>query len=618
MPNASKEITISYSQADSLLSKILEKFLSSTSTSTTSTEKEDKSARVKISKPQNREIHITTRKTIAHAIDVGENAVGKLIGDFWTTNGTRKEFSGAKVEETTIPRRALAKMGEYAFPDSTDVDKDKQIDHLLKKLSPSDATISSPKIESIKVRHLQNGSFKLFCWNEDSIENYTIKFHPNYTLIVEIDVDEPIKGRYRKFNDDKRYVLVKLQDKETNKDFWHIIFDLFDDPLGTIPDIILGSSYRFSSNGELTSGVAILAKISEMSSQESNNYGDIIKSSITAFLRRQEYEPIKIPKHLFKDISALREWHLGHPEQNKTQSLSDDVLKNLTGEYVYFTSKAPVEKGEIREFHRFIKARIDINIDGSVHFFGKDNRENEVRFNGICNYSSEEIIQIVLFEEGGGRFLTLQLYATQERLRSEKNISPLIGISLWKEDHLEGKIIALIRKNPDDKCEDLGIINVIPNNIQEARGKLNFNDNLYEGALSYLSGKTNRYLHTPKQFHKGPFRPHQENHRRLYFGLAYYLVCRKPDGYSPKKVEYALHEAYLHGFAASHFAGKPLKEAIKKIKSKTTNDGRPETLYNVLAQELESVLKEQEELKLCFQSEMQEFLEFAKKYWDFL
>lgn len=602
------KVSINFEQADLLRRKILEKYLSENSS-----ERQLKDSSTKIPHVKGIDIveYFTKKET---NLVLGEKAFREdLIRLFWDKDGNRqKDGQGSDIDNAHISREQFIKFGRCVYSENyTNNNSVEFITFLLNQLSPNSTLSKSSK----KIDLLRNETYCLFYRKDiDGPVVYDeIQFTETKTIVVKTNTTkDPYKGIYRHFNQDERYLLFKFQHE--GKDFWNMVFDLGEEP-GRIPEIILGSSYRFSAAGELTSGAVVLSKEPGADLNKTK-----VGNLVTNFLNREEYAPIKIPKRFFTDASSLEQWLIENTKKSK--SLDNEYLGKIAGEYVYFACKVPVEsQSPIPEYSRIIKAFLKINQNGSVEFSGPDNFTNEISFQGECQYSSlNEVLQINLYQEKGDRFLTLQAYIKKERLNVKLANSPVIGISIWKEEYLEGKIMALIPKNENDTCEDLGILSIRQADAQ-GYGALIDNDLLYNGVISYLSGKINRYLHTPKRFHEGPFRPHKQSHREAYFGLAYYLATScEPTDNSKKlswqtRVKSALREAYLHGFASNIFAGRPIEDALNQAKQKINSEGKVEPLYEELAQQLEEILAEQKKLKDCLTNEMTDFYEFAKRYW---
>ncbi|QMW05409.1 hypothetical protein [Spirosoma foliorum] len=631
------ESSITFAQADLLLGNLLEKFLLAPAPAYNDGEKILRAgkARGSIKDAQTRALNTDATDEIAHTLHIGENLVNKFVRTFWDTRGNRQKNGFAEVEQANVLNSTLYKLGKKAFPSIKEPEDHagyayellKKLSLLLEDLPPITGGVEpdkpAPNPTVNKINLLRKGSYRLFYRNvvDGSIGHNKIDFkeHTGKAGVVEISNGDKMifHGTYTAFNDD-RYLGIKL--KRRSKVVWSMNFDLGNDDSGAIPNIILGISHRFSPTDELISGAAVLTNLQEQA-----------ENVVTDFLNRQEYAPIKIPKEFFVTTSDMEKWLTSNSAKHKSTAhpfhMEDNLLKNLAGDYVYFALKIPSESDDAlggkaipnQDQYRFIKAELRIETNGAAYFSGIDYFESKIEFEGTCQYSQNEVLQINLHDQGKrGRLLTLQAYLVRERLQTPIKL-PIIGISLWREEYLEGKIIALVRKHPDDR-DATGIIGLYP---QADLQKRILNDQLYDGVLSYLSGKVNRFLHTPRKFHKGPFRPHQENHRRLYFGLAFYLASRKPvdskeeDAWS-KKVKSALHEAWLHGFAASHFAGFPLEEAIRNAKKKEKDDDSKESLFGLLVKDLQKVFDEQQELKTVMKNELKEFIAYASDYWSFL
>ena len=625
------ESSITFAQADLLLGKILEKFLEAVSpdkASPTVIDKTKWSRRVLKGSSQERKINTNAYIEIASTLGIAKNMLGSFIRLFWDSRGNRQKETASRkeVEQANVPNSTLHKLGRLAFPSIEETkDHAEYARKLLQKLTPGKTAPGPNQLTVNKIDLLRERQYSLFYRNavDGLIEHKKVDFkmHPGKAGAVEVsDGDKVIfTGNYTAFNDD-RYLGIKL--KRGSKVVWSMNFDLGNDDNGAIPNIILGISHRFSRTDELTSGAAVLTNLQEQA-----------ESVVTDFLTRREYAPIKIPKEFLVTTSDMEKWLNNNAAKQKSTAhlfqMEDNLLKNLAGDYVYFALKIPSESDETlggravpnQDQYRFIKAELRIETNGAASFFGIDYFNSKIEFEGTCQYSQNDVLQISLHDKGmRGRLLTLQAYLVRERLQTPIK-RPIIGISLWREEYLEGKIIALVRKHPDDS-DPAGIIGLYPHDGADFKKRI-LNDQLYDGVLSYLSGKVNRFLHTPRKFHKGPFRPHQENHRRLYLGLAFYLSSRKPvdskeqDAWR-KKVESALREAWLHGFAASHFAGYPLEEAISNAEEKGKNDDSKESLFIPLVKDLQRVFDEQQELRIVMKNELKEFIAYASDYWSFL
>jgi hypothetical protein len=158
------------------------------------------------------------------------------------------------------------------------------------------------------------------------------------------------------------------------------------------------------------------------------------------------------------------------------------------------------------------------------------------------------------------------------------NLDLLFGTSMWKgSDNLEAKMITLVKAVDGDDGTDIYRLGTHGSPDPKGINDMIIEDKKYNGALSYLIGRLNRFIRASSSQHTYEmYRPRDKSNREVYLYAAIYAatmanVSKASNAKSSNedsanyilKAKKYLFEAYMHQYGANVHAG----QEINKINS---------------------------------------------------
>lgn len=424
--------------------------------------------------------------------------------------------------------------------------------------------------------------------------------------------------------------LLSYFDYEPNFDFYR--FELFlDQYRESDVDYLYGCFAGFEkdfSHNKPIAGRILLRKIKNFSASDFNTKKPITyhpKIERDTVLKLFEADPVlkkffNSENDLFKNLTGSGYWKNFfqegiNKEDNRELTEEEKIafLKFKSSGYtlfMYYDNDLP--KKQIFDLHVVEKSFLTIHPDGSVNYVtGPDEILSKGQINLIDNVFYVEI-QLVI---GGRMYIIFQnktLFGQRIHLSPHDSIDTTYGLSLMVSgDKIEARTTVLsssYESNNDNLYEILNVYDLYRNRDSQRNEtliRLRELDSIHSGAISYITGSTNRYLKTTKLL-KEPFEPRTKHERQVHF----YAACRLAELYGNeldaiKKAEYLedckiyIRKAYIHGFATDTFAGLHLKEAKMQMQSK--NEFNKQKIIDMLTDiEQERQLLQKQVINGCF------------------